>query len=239
MVAGAGDWRCSKCGHNNAQKVRLAAANASVACAACNAFNQIATVATAPVSIGAGSSAAAAAAPSSASASSSIPVVTTPAPLALDDAAVLLRFQTFLRMQTVANEGTTNGANEAAVAFLKDIGERMGLTTAVHEYKPHRPLLVMTLQGRDPSLQSILLNSHYDVVPVMRHMWTKDPFDPTVTPEGLIVARGTSVVRRRCKARVVLCERSLCSLAVSHAVCLSLCLSLCLPLSCSPPAVKT
>lgn len=222
VVAGVGDWRCNQCGHHNAQKVRLTAVNASVACAACNAFNQIATVqaaSPAPVSVGSGSSAAAAA-PSV----SSIPVVSTPLPLPLDDESILHRFQSFLRLQTVANEGTTNGANEAAVAFLKDMGERMGLTAAVYTYKPHRPLLVMSLAGRDPSLHSILLNSHYDVVPVMRHMWTKDPFDPTVTPEGLIVARGTSVAAPACSLLTTLRDtaaavfRSVSGPASSHAV---------------------
>jgi len=34
-----------------------------------------------------------------------IPVVTTPAPLSLEDEAVVQRFQSFLRIPTVANEG--------------------------------------------------------------------------------------------------------------------------------------
>jgi len=37
----------------------------------------------------------------------------------------------------------------------------MGLRSAVYRYAPNQPLLVLTLPGSDPTLSSLLLNSHY------------------------------------------------------------------------------
>ena len=34
-----------------------------------------------------------------------------------------------------------------------------------------KPLVLCTLVGRDPSLPAVLLNSHYDVVPVVEDRW--------------------------------------------------------------------
>lgn len=48
----------------------------------------------------------------------------------------------------------------------------------------------MTLKGSDPSLKSILLSSHYDVVPVSPEFWESDPFAAEMRPNGDIVARG-------------------------------------------------
>lgn len=38
-------------------------------------------------------------------------------------------------------------------------------------------VLQATWCGEDPSLPGVLLNSHYDVVPVLREHWERDPFD--------------------------------------------------------------
>lgn len=48
----------------------------------------------------------------------------------------------------------------------------------------------MTLNGQDGSLKSILLSSHYDVVPVSKEFWESDPFAAEMRPNGDIVARG-------------------------------------------------
>ncbi|RHY32430.1 hypothetical protein DYB32_002580, partial [Aphanomyces invadans] len=39
-----------------------------------------------------------------------------------------------------------------------------------------KPIVVATWKGKDPTLPSILLNSHYDVVPVMEQFWNYEPF---------------------------------------------------------------
>ena len=48
----------------------------------------------------------------------------------------------------------------------------------------------MTLTGSDPEAPSILLSSHYDVVPVSAEFWESDPFAAEMRPNGDIVARG-------------------------------------------------
>ncbi len=51
-------------------------------------------------------------------------------------------------------------------------------------------MCVMTWKGTDPSLSSILLNSHMDVVTAMRASWNTDPF-VAVERDGWIQCRGT------------------------------------------------
>ena len=54
-----------------------------------------------------------------------------------------------------------------------------------------RPVLVLTWPGSDPSLPSLMLNSHMDVVPVTPEHWEVDPFAAHKRPNGDIVARGS------------------------------------------------
>ena len=49
----------------------------------------------------------------------------------------------------------------------------------------------MTWPGTDPSLPSLLLNSHTDVVPVYPECWKHDPFEAVKEDNGDIYARGT------------------------------------------------
>jgi aminoacylase len=111
-------------------------------------------------------------------------------------------FKRFLRIKTISQEGH-KGANQEAVTFLEALLSQLGLQTRVLEIirgkvapshpsllSQHRrstnrhtwavaslaqPILIATLVGEEPSLPSILLNSHYDVVPAVASMW-KVPF---------------------------------------------------------------
>lgn len=49
----------------------------------------------------------------------------------------------------------------------------------------------MTLKGTEPSIESVLLSSHYDVVPVSSEFWKSDPFAADMLPNGDIIARGS------------------------------------------------
>lgn len=54
-------------------------------------------------------------------------------------------------------------ASENAVTFWKEQASEIGLPIKV--YRPAgKPVVVITWQGLDPSLSSIMLNSHMDVV---------------------------------------------------------------------------
>ncbi|VDL33586.1 unnamed protein product [Hymenolepis diminuta] len=103
----------------------------------------------------------------------------------LDDLAVE-NFRTYLRFQTVHPDPDYT----EAVDWLRDQGTKMGLECFLVELIPNNPILVMKWQGSDPSLRSIMLNSHMDVVAVEREKWTHDPFAAEMTPNGNIYARG-------------------------------------------------
>ena len=55
---------------------------------------------------------------------------------------------------------------------------------------PGKPIVIMTWVGTDPSLKSIILNSHMDVVPVFEEKWTQPPFGANMDRFGRIYARG-------------------------------------------------
>jgi aminoacylase len=65
-----------------------------------------------------------------------------------------------------------------------------GLPYKVVESAPGKLNIFITVQGTDPSLPSILLNSHTDVVPVFREKWSCDPFEAIKRDDGYILARG-------------------------------------------------
>lgn len=55
---------------------------------------------------------------------------------------------------------------DGCVSFLKKQAQELELPYQVFELVPKKPLVVITWQGSQPELPSILLNSHMDVVPV-------------------------------------------------------------------------
>ena len=103
----------------------------------------------------------------------------------LDDLAVE-NFRTYLRFPTVHPEPDYTDA----VNWLRNLGIKIGLECFVTEPIPKNPILVMRWLGSDPSLRSIMLNSHMDVVSVEREKWTHDPFAAEMTPDGNIYGRG-------------------------------------------------
>ena len=69
----------------------------------------------------------------------------------------------------------------------------LGLPHRIVEMVPGKPVFLMTWEGEDPSLPSLLLNSHTDVVPVYPDQWKHDPFEAVKEENGDIYARGTQV----------------------------------------------
>ncbi|KOB65554.1 Aminoacylase-1, partial [Operophtera brumata] len=59
---------------------------------------------------------------------------------------------------------------DECVKYLRDQATALGLPVQVFEPIPKKPVLVMTWEGLEPTLPSILLNSHMDVVPVFEDM---------------------------------------------------------------------
>ncbi len=65
---------------------------------------------------------------------------------------------------------------KSAVDFLLSQASEIGLDSRVLEFVEGKPLVLLTWKGKDPSISSILLNSHTDVVPAEREKWLHDPF---------------------------------------------------------------
>uniref|UniRef100_A0A1D1Y3R9 N-acyl-aliphatic-L-amino acid amidohydrolase n=1 Tax=Anthurium amnicola TaxID=1678845 RepID=A0A1D1Y3R9_9ARAE len=97
------------------------------------------------------------------------------------------RFQEYLRIRTAHPDPDY----AAAVAFLSAQARSAGLLSRTLEFAPGKPLLLLTWPGADPSLPSLLLNSHMDSVPAEPGKWLHPPFaahrDPSV---GRVYARG-------------------------------------------------
>lgn len=67
----------------------------------------------------------------------------------------------------------------------------LNLSVAVHYPADDKnPVVVLTWEGTEPELPSIVLNSHMDVVPVYEEFWSYAPFGAEMSKNGDIFARG-------------------------------------------------
>uniref|UniRef100_A0A7N0TR30 Peptidase M20 dimerisation domain-containing protein n=1 Tax=Kalanchoe fedtschenkoi TaxID=63787 RepID=A0A7N0TR30_KALFE len=103
-----------------------------------------------------------------------------------DDDTPIVRFQEYLRINTAH----PNPNYAAAVSYLTSQARSLQLQTTVFEFVQGKPLLLVTWPGSDPSLPSLLLNSHMDSVPAEPSKWIHPPFDAHKTDDGNIFARG-------------------------------------------------
>lgn len=97
------------------------------------------------------------------------------------------RFRAYLRIATVHPEPDY----QPPVDFLLAQAKEIGLESKTLEYVKGKPLTLLTWKGTDPSLPTILLNSHVDVVPAERTKWNNEPFAAVEDEEGNIFARGS------------------------------------------------
>lgn len=95
-------------------------------------------------------------------------------------------FREYLRIPSVQ----PNVNYDACVQFLKKQAASLGLPVTLCFPTPKKPVVVITWEGTEPKLPSILLNSHMDVVPVFPEKWTHDPFGAEKDANGNIYARG-------------------------------------------------
>ncbi|XP_010795291.1 aminoacylase-1A [Notothenia coriiceps] len=103
-----------------------------------------------------------------------------------EDLSVSL-FREYLRLKTVHPDPDY----DAALRFLDRIAEELDLPMRKIEVCPGRVVAIMTWEGKNPTLKSVLLNSHTDVVPVYQEHWKYDAFSAFKDAEGNIYARGT------------------------------------------------
>ncbi|CAM6127850.1 unnamed protein product [Calypogeia fissa] len=113
-------------------------------------------------------------------------VLTISAPATGEEEAVQ-RFRQFLQIDT-AQPGPDYSI---ATKFLKEQGKELGLEVQSLEFTPKKPVVLLTWEGSDLTLPSILLNSHSDVVPADESQWLHAPFSAHVDEDGKIFARGS------------------------------------------------
>ncbi|OMJ20661.1 Aminoacylase-1 [Smittium culicis] len=82
------------------------------------------------------------------------------------------RFREYLRIESVHPNPDYYGVAD----FLKKQAEEIGVEYQCIEAIKGKPVVVLKLAGSDPSLKSVILNSHSDVVPVYREKWKYEPF---------------------------------------------------------------
>ncbi|TYI44244.1 hypothetical protein ES332_A01G223200v1 [Gossypium tomentosum] len=76
------------------------------------------------------------------------------------------------------------------ISFLISQANAIGLQARTLEFTLSKPLLLLTWPGSNPSLPSVLFNSHLDSVPAEPSKWIYPPFSATLAPDGKIYARG-------------------------------------------------
>ncbi|KAA0062723.1 aminoacylase-1 [Cucumis melo var. makuwa] len=104
-----------------------------------------------------------------------------------DQDSPVSRFQRYLIIKTAHPDPDY----ASVVAFLISQAQEIGLHTQVLEFGPGKPLLLVTWYGSNPSLPSVLLNSHMDSVPFEPSKWLHPPFSAVRTSDGKIFARGS------------------------------------------------
>ncbi|KAL4303599.1 hypothetical protein GQ457_10G019260 [Hibiscus cannabinus] len=100
---------------------------------------------------------------------------------------IISRFQEYLRINTAQ----PSPDYEKSTQFLLTQADSLSLESQVVEFVKGKPLVILKWPGSDPSLPSILLNSHTDVVPSENSKWAHPPLGAHIDEHGNIFARGS------------------------------------------------
>jgi aminoacylase len=100
------------------------------------------------------------------------------------------RLQQAIQFKTISNEAVDNGEYQRMADFLISMFNSEGFETRKVEFTRGKPIVIAKLAGSQPDLPSVLINGHYDVVPVSLNMWSVDPFAGTLK-NGVLYGRGT------------------------------------------------
>ena len=111
-----------------------------------------------------------------------------------------------LLQELIQAESENPPGNEYETAMIvKREMEEMGMKTTIHEFFPHRPNVVVVLEGIDGD-RRLLITPHSDLVPAGEG-WTHDPYGGEIQ-NGKIYGRGAS----DCKVNVTACLEAVRSL---------------------------
>ncbi|KAK8698735.1 hypothetical protein V6N13_114844 [Hibiscus sabdariffa] len=100
---------------------------------------------------------------------------------------IISRFQEYLRINTAQ----PSPDYEKSTQFLLTQADSLSLESQVVEFVKGKPLVILKWPASDPSLPSILLNSHTDVVPSEISKWAYPPLGAHIDEHGNIFARGS------------------------------------------------
>lgn len=115
-------------------------------------------------------------------------LIVTATTAAEDPSTILSRFQQYLQINTAQPHPNYYEAAE----FIISQAKLLSLESQTLEFVKGKPLILLKWPGNDPTLSSILLNSHTDVVPSEHHKWTHPPFSAHLdSTTGNIFARGS------------------------------------------------
>jgi hypothetical protein len=98
-----------------------------------------------------------------------------PIAAAAEHDAVVKRLQEYLRIQTVHPDPDYTLVS----VFLLSQATSVGLEARRLEFVKEKPVVLLSWDGTHPSLPSLLLNSHTDVVPAQKEKWIYHPFSAT------------------------------------------------------------
>lgn len=111
--------------------------------------------------------------------------------------------QELTRFPTISASAADDGSYKRCADWLLRKLQDVGLDSFIlPESLPEKPVVIGTLTGTDPSLPCIILNSHYDVVPVMSEHWHFPAFDGH-RQNGRIYGRGTQDMKCVCAQYII------------------------------------
>ncbi|XP_059458475.1 uncharacterized protein LOC132188072 isoform X2 [Corylus avellana] len=101
--------------------------------------------------------------------------------------SIISRFQEYLQINTA--QPSPQYAESAD--FILSQAKSIALEAQTLEFVEGKPLILLKWPGSDPSLPTILLNSHTDVVAAEHDKWSHHPFSAHLDQHGNIYARGS------------------------------------------------
>lgn len=120
-------------------------------------------------------------------------------PSSAEEETAIQDFCEFIRFETISGDGPVTGVYNRCATWLVEKLHSFGFDNAhiLAESKPNKPIVVCSWKGTDESLPCILLNSHYDVVPVITESWTVPCFKG-LRRDGKIYGRGAQDMKCVC-----------------------------------------
>ncbi|KAM6558094.1 hypothetical protein CsatA_027333 [Cannabis sativa] len=100
---------------------------------------------------------------------------------------IISRFQQYLQIDTAQ---PTPHYYEAA-DFIISQANSISLESQTIEFVKGKPVVLLKWPGSDPSLPSVLLNSHTDIVPSEHEKWNHHPLSAYLDSQGNVFARGS------------------------------------------------